>query len=182
MAECLDGLAAAAADARKAAESARLLGTADALRDAIGAPLPPRDAPARAQLEGDLRRRLGARYDDLHADGAGLSLEAAVRAALGTDTASGRALARRRDGTSATDEGAPSPSPTLLSPREREVSALVARGLSNRDVAAALVVTEGSAANYVQRILTKLGFRSRAQIAVWAAQHGLAEQPDGDQV
>ena len=39
---------------------------------------------------------------------------------------------------------------------------------------------EGSAANYVQRILTKLGFRSRAQIAVWAAQHGLDDRPESD--
>jgi DNA-binding NarL/FixJ family response regulator len=76
------------------------------------------------------------------------------------------------------DDGAPHPSPALLSPREREVSALVAGGLSNRDIAAALTVTEGSAANYVQRILTKLGFRSRAQIAVWAAQYRLDEQPE----
>jgi DNA-binding NarL/FixJ family response regulator len=54
--------------------------------------------------------------------------------------------------------------------------------LSNRDIAAALVVTEGSAANYVQRILTKLGFRSRAQIAVWAVQLGLAAQSAADLV
>ena len=39
------------------------------------------------------------------------------------------------------------------------------------EIAAALVVSEGSAANYVKRILAKLGFRSRAQVAVWAANH-----------
>jgi DNA-binding NarL/FixJ family response regulator len=49
--------------------------------------------------------------------------------------------------------------------------------LSNREIAAALVVAEGSAANYVKRILVKLNFRSRAQVAVWATRHGLADTP-----
>jgi len=70
----------------------------------------------------------------------------------------------------------------LLTAREQEIAELVARGLSNRDIAATLTVTEGSAANYVQRILTKLGFRSRAQIAVWAVQLGLAAQSAADLV
>ena len=55
---------------------------------------------------------------------------------------------------------------------------LVARGLTNREIAAALVVAEGSAANYVKRILAKLGFRSRAQVAVWAARHDADTVPD----
>jgi DNA-binding NarL/FixJ family response regulator len=86
-------------------------------------------------------------------------------------------------GNAAGPEQAPAsePSLALLSPREREVCGLVARGLSNHDIATALVVTDGSAANYVQRILTKLGFRSRAQIAVWATRHGLADAPATDQ-
>jgi DNA-binding NarL/FixJ family response regulator len=62
------------------------------------------------------------------------------------------------------------------------VAALVARGLSNREIAAALVVTEGSAANYVKRTLSKLGFRSRSQIAAWAARlatEGMLGEPAG---
>jgi DNA-binding NarL/FixJ family response regulator len=50
--------------------------------------------------------------------------------------------------------------------------------MSNREIAAALVVTEGSAANYVKRILAKLGFRSRAQIAVCAARFAEDGMPD----
>ncbi len=63
--------------------------------------------------------------------------------------------------------------PDLLSRREREVAALVARGLTNREIARTLFVSERTAENHVQHILTKLGFGSRAQIAAWAASGGL---------
>jgi len=63
-----------------------------------------------------------------------------------------------------------------LTRRERDVAALLAMGLSNRQIAEALVVTEGTAENYVQRLRGKLGFHNRAQIAVWAIHHGLAPQ------
>ncbi len=55
-----------------------------------------------------------------------------------------------------------------LSPREREVAALVGKGLTNRQIAEALYVSERTAQNHVQHILTKLGFDNRSQIAVWA--------------
>jgi non-specific serine/threonine protein kinase len=61
-----------------------------------------------------------------------------------------------------------------LTAREREVAALVARGLTNRQIAGALVVTEGTAASHVEHIRTKLGFHSRAQIAAWAIANRLA--------
>jgi len=57
-----------------------------------------------------------------------------------------------------------------LSPREREVARLVANGLSNREIAAALVISERTASNHVQHILGKLGFANRAQVAAWAAR------------
>ena len=50
---------------------------------------------------------------------------------------------------------------------------LVAQGLSNRDIAEQLVVSERTAENHVQRVLNRLGLRSRAQVALWAVQHGL---------
>jgi len=65
-----------------------------------------------------------------------------------------------------------------LSPREIEVAQLIARGLTNRQLAQALVVTEGSAANYVHRVLTKLGFATRAQVVAWAVERGLGPSPD----
>jgi non-specific serine/threonine protein kinase len=60
-----------------------------------------------------------------------------------------------------------------LTPRQREVAALIAQGLTNRQIAERLVVTERAAAAHVEHILDKLGVGSRAQIAVWASQHGL---------
>ncbi|GAA2549115.1 ATP-binding protein [Pseudonocardia hydrocarbonoxydans] len=56
-----------------------------------------------------------------------------------------------------------------LSAREAEVAALVAQGLSNRAIAARLVISERTAGNHVAHILTKLGFTSRSQVAAWAA-------------
>jgi DNA-binding CsgD family transcriptional regulator len=54
-----------------------------------------------------------------------------------------------------------------LTPRQREVAALVADGLTNRQIADRLVITERSAESHVERIRERLGFRSRAQIAAW---------------
>ncbi|MGP7999232.1 MAG: helix-turn-helix transcriptional regulator [Streptosporangiaceae bacterium] len=55
-----------------------------------------------------------------------------------------------------------------LSPREQEVARLVARGMTNKQIAAALYVSERTAENHVQHILTKLGFSNRSQIAAWS--------------
>jgi len=66
-----------------------------------------------------------------------------------------------------------------LTPREREVAALVARGLSNRAIATELVITEATVERHVGNIFAKLGLASRAQLAVWAHEHGLApKRPD----
>lgn len=61
--------------------------------------------------------------------------------------------------------------PTTLTPREREIAHLVARGLSNRGIADELVISPATVARHVTNILTKLGFSSRAQIAVWVVDN-----------
>jgi DNA-binding NarL/FixJ family response regulator len=61
-----------------------------------------------------------------------------------------------------------------LSPREREVAALIAEGRSNGEIAAALVIAARTADTHVGHILTKLGLHNRAQIAAWVVEHGLA--------
>lgn len=60
-----------------------------------------------------------------------------------------------------------------LSPRESEVAALIARGLSNREIARALLIGHRTVATHVQSILNKLGVDRRSQIAAWAVAHGL---------
>lgn len=57
-----------------------------------------------------------------------------------------------------------------LTPRESEIATLVAQGLSNREIAEALVISERTAQNHVQHILGKLGYANRAQIAAWATR------------
>ncbi|HZO30125.1 MAG TPA: tetratricopeptide repeat protein [Chloroflexota bacterium] len=61
-----------------------------------------------------------------------------------------------------------------LSPRECEVATLVARGLTSREIATRLVISERTAETHVGNILGKLGVGSRAQIAAWAVERGLA--------
>ena len=63
-----------------------------------------------------------------------------------------------------------------LTAREREVAALTAQGKSNREIAEILVVSERTIETHVGNILAKLGFASRAQIAAWAVEQGLAKQ------
>jgi DNA-binding CsgD family transcriptional regulator len=63
-----------------------------------------------------------------------------------------------------------------LTSREREVAALLGAGMSNREIADALTVSEGTAEVHVKHILAKLGLRSRAQAAVWAVEHGLVRR------
>ncbi|GAB7003218.1 LuxR family transcriptional regulator [Nocardioides sp. AN3] len=57
-----------------------------------------------------------------------------------------------------------------LTRREREVAQLVAEGMSNKEIAARLVISLRTAEGHVERILTKLGFKSRSQLAIWVTE------------
>ena len=72
---------------------------------------------------------------------------------------------------SAATEGAVHKGVPFPEPFEREVAGLVASGLTNRQIAARLVVSERTVDAHVEHIRTKLGVRSRAQIAAWMVAH-----------
>jgi DNA-binding NarL/FixJ family response regulator len=80
-----------------------------------------------------------------------------------------RALRELAERAGAPEEGAPE---SEISPREREVLRLLAAGYSNREIAKALFVAEGTVKNHVSNILTKLGVRDRTRAALKAAERG----------
>lgn len=69
-----------------------------------------------------------------------------------------------------------------LTTREREVAQLVAQGKSNRAIADELVVGVSTVEAHITHIFTKLGFSSRAQIAAWVVDKGLAQVPQDTEV
>jgi DNA-binding CsgD family transcriptional regulator len=82
-----------------------------------------------------------------------------------------RALALRETlARAATVAGGREATSDTLTAREREIATLMADGLSNRDIAEKLVISEGTVEVHVKHILGKLGFRSRAQVAGWLAR------------
>jgi DNA-binding NarL/FixJ family response regulator len=103
-------------------------------------------------------------------------LIAAVHAVAAGDSLLSPSVTRR-----VIDRVAQQPTPELsgharldgLTPREREVLALIARGLSNREIATALVVEESTIRTHVKRILMKLDLRDRVQAVIYAYETGL---------
>ncbi|MBI1800036.1 MAG: response regulator transcription factor [Chloroflexi bacterium] len=61
-----------------------------------------------------------------------------------------------------------------LTEREREIATRIAQGKSNREIADELIVSERTVTTHVSNVLSKLGFTSRAQIAAWVGEKGLA--------
>jgi non-specific serine/threonine protein kinase len=109
------------------------------------------------RLEARLRAELGAELEPLLRKGA--ELEPLQVRELGS-------------GTSREDRAVPAASPQDASPltrREQQIAELVAAGLSNKEIAAQLVIATRTAEGHVERILVKLGFTSRTQIAAWVA-------------
>jgi predicted ATPase/DNA-binding CsgD family transcriptional regulator len=160
IAERLEELAWVACAERQPELAVRLFGAAEVLRETIGAPMPPAN---RAQYDRSVdlaRAQVGdVRLAAMWAHGRALPLEQAIAAALSSDV--GDQL-----------RGTNTQLPGHLTQREQEVAELVARGLSNREIATTLVVSVRTAEAHITHLLNKLELRSRAQLAVWAVKHG----------
>lgn len=85
-----------------------------------------------------------------------------------------REFAQRRSLQPVTASGATD----LLTAREREILALLAQGMSNEEIAAALVIEVSTVKSHLARMLPKLGVRSRLQAVVWAYQNRIVAVPD----
>jgi DNA-binding CsgD family transcriptional regulator/tetratricopeptide (TPR) repeat protein len=111
--------------------------------------------------QSEIREHLGIATEELRAmdmqPGLERALQLGERVWTRESVAPAAAVARSDDG---------------LTAREREVASLVAAGQSNREIAEALVISEGTAEVHVKHILGKLGFKSRAQVAAWVAERG----------
>jgi len=162
MASVLEGLAEVSSSLGDHERASRLFGAAEVLRQEIRAPLPSCEradyeqgvAAARAGLEeGD--------FDAAWSEGRAMTPDQAVEYALSStqpqSTNQEQPLADRKP-------------EEALTPRERQIAELVARGLTNRQIAEELVISEHTAATHVRRILKKLNFRSRTQITTWVGK------------
>jgi non-specific serine/threonine protein kinase len=161
VAMCLEVLAWVAARQDRAVEAARLMGCCRRSFELGGSSFD-RVAffsPEHEQRVEQVRSRLG--DEGLEREiAAGRELDAAeaVRLLAPNDVPEqGRASTRRE---------AFSP----LTRREHDIALLVAQGLSNKEIAASLVIAQRTAEGHVEHILSKLGFRSRAQVAAWVTE------------
>jgi HD-GYP domain-containing protein (c-di-GMP phosphodiesterase class II) len=132
--------------------SARLLGAADAYQ-AMREPRPHRPALATEAAAGELRAEVKAGRMD------GDAVEALLAAA-------GHRVARRREGQAG------------LTPREVEVLRLVARGLTNKEIAQRLVISPKTVSNHVEHIYAKIDASNRAAAGLFAMQHGLLPEEE----
>lgn len=157
IADCLDGMAGVLVVMGQAERAAELFGAAEALRERVGTVVWPANLADYQRSIAVLRDSLDAgTLDRAWLTGRERPPEAVIRSILAPEP-----------------QAEPTPD-SDLTPREREVAALVAQGLTNRQIGAALFITEGTARLHVKHILQKLGFTSRAQIASWTTEHGLA--------
>lgn len=170
----LEAMASLSGALGEASRTARLWGAAEAARELTDIALPPGDRALHEPYLADARLRLGeAAWEEALSEGR----------AMTTDQATDYAFSKEQavPTTVPVPQKPPAYQPTdELTRREREVAALVADGLTNRQVSTRLGISERTAGNHVARILRKLGLSSRAQIATWATERHLLTNTDSD--
>jgi predicted ATPase/DNA-binding CsgD family transcriptional regulator len=161
IAQCLEAFAAIAGEQAHYETGARLIGAAAALRAGVAARLPDAEQARNTEVERVLVRALGPQDADrlIHT---GRTMPARQAADLALAVAVGGAPG---------DSDRPQPVP--LTPRERQVAALVATGRTNRQIGRVLGISEKTAEVHLHHVMSKLDVRSRAEVAAWAVAHHL---------
>lgn len=104
-------------------------------------------------------------------------LDSIRRAAVGESVMSSQMAGKLADAMRTVQKGTTGATgPEKLSPREREIIAMLARGASNKEIARSLDLAESTVKIHVQGILRKLNLSSRVQAAVYAVEHGLVTE------
>ncbi|TCO51886.1 putative ATPase [Kribbella antiqua] len=155
---CVQALSWCAGSAAPDERAARLMGASRAVWRSSGAHVDETTPYSQfdTMTEQRIRAAVGdAAFDAAFAQGAAYAFEQAVGLALGEEreVTTKPGLAGR------------------LTRREREIAGLIGEGLSNREIAARLVISQRTAETHVEHILSKLSFNSRTQIARWIAEH-----------
>jgi DNA-binding CsgD family transcriptional regulator len=169
LAECLIGFGCLAAAQDRAADAAALFGAAEAALEALGSELWLANRPDYERWRARARASLGT-SEFTRTMAAGRLLHPGAATAFALEQAARRPWLRGRADTRASS----------LTPREREVAHHVARGLTNREIAGTLVISEKTAANHLQHVLEKLDLRTRTQLAARAAELGLVADGTSD--
>ena len=166
IADCL-GIMASAAGARGSAKrAARLWGAAEALREEIGVPLQPEDRMVLDPYLATARSSLGEiAWQTTLVEGRAMTPEQAIEYSLDTAELLLPSPATYRSGENT----------TALTPREEDVTVLVSRGLTNRQIASELSISEHTVATHITKILKRLGLNSRSRLSAWVAERGLSQ-------
>jgi predicted ATPase/DNA-binding SARP family transcriptional activator/DNA-binding CsgD family transcriptional regulator len=161
------GLACVADSEGRTARAARLWGVSEAIRDLAGIQLPPLASSVmryESRLTG-ARDRLGeAAFDEAWLEGKSMTPDEAAEYAL-SEEKSAPPTPRKPE------EPLLSGPLSKLTRRETEVGMLVAKELTNRQIASELMLSEHTVATHIRNILKKLGLHSRTQITAWFTEH-----------
>jgi non-specific serine/threonine protein kinase len=166
--ESLEGLACICASEGEVERAAKLFGAAQALFEAVGYRHPPEEAALREPYLATTRSQVGeVAWEEALAQGRAMGLETAIE----------YALSEEEERETPTLVAVPEQHPPLgdraqlLTAREQEVALLVAQGLTNRQIAKQLVVSERTVDHHVSRILRKLNVGSRERVASRLNEH-----------
>jgi predicted ATPase/DNA-binding SARP family transcriptional activator/DNA-binding CsgD family transcriptional regulator len=171
IADCLKIMAGGAGVRGRAHRAARLWGAAEVLHEEIGVPLQPEYLQLLKPYIAAARRSLGeVAWRAALAEGRAMTPERAIGYALSPEEPASPLPDGRRSGRDSAG----------LTPREEEVATLVARGLTNREIASELSISEHTVATHVTKILKRLGLNSRSRLSAWVAGRGLPPQEESD--